>query len=67
MRPATPKAHGYTVRTEAKSPLDHGAAKRVGINSRKTRMNDIQSRNLQTKSDSRDRGNLASIARPRKL
>eukprot|EP00965_Chrysotila_dentata_P018613 619679-Pleurochrysis_carterae.AAC.1 len=30
-------------------------------------MNDIQSRSMQTKSDSRDRGSLASIARPRKL
>eukprot|EP00965_Chrysotila_dentata_P087757 2897740-Pleurochrysis_carterae.AAC.1 len=25
-RPATPSAHSHTVRTEAKSPLDHGAA-----------------------------------------
>eukprot|EP00965_Chrysotila_dentata_P029141 969314-Pleurochrysis_carterae.AAC.1 len=28
------------------------------------RMNDIQSRNLKTKIDPRDRGSLASIARP---
>eukprot|EP00965_Chrysotila_dentata_P073622 2432005-Pleurochrysis_carterae.AAC.1 len=81
-KPATPRA--YTVGTEAKSPLDHGAAMRSGYQFKITRSNramthkcqcqnmqirtnDIQSRNLQTNIDSRDRGSLASIARPRKL
>eukprot|EP00965_Chrysotila_dentata_P102638 3388510-Pleurochrysis_carterae.AAC.2 len=38
-RPAAPRAYNYTVGTEAKSPLDHGAAMRYGINYRRTRRN----------------------------
>eukprot|EP00965_Chrysotila_dentata_P188404 6172715-Pleurochrysis_carterae.AAC.1 len=82
IQPVSPKAHNYTVRREAESPLDHMVAMRFGYQLKNTnkpcndaqmpmrnmqmRMNDNQSRNLQSQTDPYDRGSLAWIARPRK-